>query len=184
MARVRHAAEHQSIEEVKHRQKTHPRPWSPQRWLIIYNALIEPRKAEEIARPCGLSQGRVHQVISTYNRFGVQAVETPGKGGRRHESLSLEEEKQWLAPFLVRAQAGEIATAGEVQLAFEARIGHEVDESTMYRFLKRHRWRKLMPRPNHPQASIQQQEHFKNTLQGRFRRQLPHGKQKRSDRSS
>jgi transposase len=184
MARVTHAAEHLSIEEVKHRQKTDPRPWCRQRWLIIYNALIEPRKAEEIARHCGVSKGTVHQVISTYNRFGVQGVETPGKGGRRHEYLSLEEEKQLLAPFFVRAQAGEIATAAEVQLAFEARIGHEVDESTIYRLLNRHGWRKLMPRPKHPQASIEQQEHFKKTLQRRFRRQLQHGKQKMNDRSS
>jgi len=33
--------------------------------------LYEPRKAEEIARHCGVSKGMVHQVISTYNRFGL-----------------------------------------------------------------------------------------------------------------
>ena len=47
--------------------------------------LYEPRKAEEIAKHCGVSKGMVHQVISTYNRFGVEAVETAGRGGRRHE---------------------------------------------------------------------------------------------------
>ena len=46
MARVTRAATHLSIEEVKHRQKTDLRPWCRQCWLIIYNALIEPRKAE------------------------------------------------------------------------------------------------------------------------------------------
>jgi len=43
MARVTHAAAHVSIEEVKHRLKTDPRPWCRQRWLIIYNALVEPK---------------------------------------------------------------------------------------------------------------------------------------------
>jgi hypothetical protein len=47
--------------------------------------LYEPRKAEEIARHCGVSKGMVHHVISTYHRFGVEAVETAGRGGRRHE---------------------------------------------------------------------------------------------------
>jgi len=106
----------------------------------------------------------VHQVISTYNRFGVAAVETPGKGGRRHQYLTLEEEKAFLAPFFSRAEKGEIATAGEIKRAFEAQIGHEVDESTIYRLLKRHRWRKPVPRPVHPKANQEAQEQFKKTF--------------------
>jgi transposase len=105
----------------------------------------------------------VHQVISTYNRLGIAAVETPGKGGRRHQYLTLEEERAFLAPFFSRAQKGEIATAGEIKHAFEAHIGHEVDESTIYRLLKRHGWHKPVPRPVHPQAKPEAQEQFKKT---------------------
>lgn len=181
MARVTRAVAHLSAEEVKRRLKHDPRPWCRQRWLIIYNALIEPRKAEEIARHCGVSKAMVHQVISSYNRQGVKAVETPGRGGRRHEYLSLEEEKQFLAPFFARAESGEIATTIEVKLAFEARIGHEVEESTIYRLLDRHGWRKLMPRPKHPKGNKEEQEHFKKTLRRRFKRQLQHGKPMTSD---
>ena len=65
--------------------------------------LYEPRKAEEIAKHCGVSKGMVHQVISTYNRFGVEAIETPGKGGRRHQYLTFSEEKEFLAPFFTQA---------------------------------------------------------------------------------
>jgi transposase len=122
MARVTRAVSHLSAEEIKQRLKHDSRPWCRQRWLIIYNALIEPRKAEEIAKHCGVSKATVHQVISTYNRLGVEAVETAGRGGRRHEYLSVEEEKQFLAPFFARARSGEIATATEVKLA-SARTG-------------------------------------------------------------
>src|SRR6266699_3939222 len=139
MARVTRAVSHLSAEEIKQRLKHDSRPWCRQRWLIIYNALIEPRKAEEIAKHCGVSKATVHQVISTYNRLGVEAVETAGRGGRRHEYLSVEEEKRFLAPFFARARSGEIATATEVKLAFEAQVGHEVEESTSYRLLDRHR---------------------------------------------
>ena len=45
-------------------------------------------------------------------------------------SLRVEEEQQFLAPFFARARSGEIATATEVKLAFEARGGHEVEERT------------------------------------------------------
>ena len=117
MARVTRAASHLSAEEVKQRLKHDARPWCRERWLIIYNALVEPRKAEEIARHCGVSKGMVHQVISTYNRFGVAAVETSGKGGRHHDYLSVEEEREFLAPFFARAQKGELTTAGEIKRA-------------------------------------------------------------------
>ncbi len=137
----------------------------------IYNALIDPRKAEEIAKHCGVSKAMVHQVISTYNRLGVEAVETAGKGGRRHEYLRLEEEHQFLAPFFARAERGEIATTAEIWQAFEARVGHQVDDSTIYRLLHRHGWRKLMPRPRHPKASKEAQEQFKKTLRRRWKRQ-------------
>ena len=78
MGRITRAAAYVSIEEVKSRAKNDPRAWCRQRWLIIYNALIEPRKAEEIARHCGASKATVHDVISRYNRLGVAAVETVG----------------------------------------------------------------------------------------------------------
>lgn len=179
MARVTHAAAHLPIEEVKHRLKTDPRPWCRQRWLIIYNALVEPRKAEEIARHCGVSKARVHDVISTYNRLGGAAVETAGKGGRRREYLTLKEEAQFLAPFFAQAQRGEIATVAQIQEAFEARIGHEVDDSTIYRLLNRHGWRKHMPRPRHPQTDLQAQDQFKKNWQRRLKRQSQRDQSKR-----
>ena len=181
MARVTRAAAHLSLEEVKIRMRTDPRALYRQRWLIIYNALAQPRKAEEIARHCGVSKATVHQVISRYNRLGVVAVETPGKGGRRHQYLSLEEEAEFLAPFFARAEEGLLATTAEIWHAFEARVGHEVDDSMIYRLLDRHGWRKLMPRPRHPKADQEAQEQFKKTLRRRLKRQSQHGQPKISD---
>ena len=120
MARITRAAAHLSLEEVKSRLQNDPRPWCRQRWLIIYNALVDPRKAEEIAKHCGVSKATVHQVISLYNWWGVTALETPGKGGRRDVYLTMEEEQQFLAPFFARAQTGETApfTACSVAIAW------------------------------------------------------------------
>lgn len=173
MARVTHAAPHLSLTEVKHRMKTDPRTDQRQRWLSIYNALVEPRKAEEIARHCGVSKATVHAVISRYNRLGVAAIETPGKGGRRRQYLTLEEEKEFLAPFFAQAERGEIAAVEEIWRAFEQHIGHEVDDSTIYRLLHRHGWRKLTPRPRHPKSDLETQEQFKKTFPHRWMRQLP-----------
>ncbi len=164
MVRVTRAKAHLSVEEVKLRLKIDQRPWCRQRWFIIYNALVEPRKAEDIARHCGVSKATVHQVICTYNRLGVAAVETPGKGGRRHEYLRLEEETEFLAPFFTRAEVGEIATVAQIQHTFEERVGCKVDDSTIYRLLNRHGWRKLVPRPRHPKVDSQAQEQIKKNF--------------------
>lgn len=169
--RVTRAAPHFSVEEVKQRMGRDPPFWIRQRWWIVYNALIAPRKAEEIAQHTGVSVTTVRRVISSYNREGLAAIETPGKGGRRHEYLTTEQEQEFLAPFFARGQNGELATAGQIKRAFELRVGHEVEESTIYRLLHRHGWRKLVPRPRHPQANADEQATFKNPFRARERRQ-------------
>src|SRR5215471_17226649 len=128
MARMTRAAAHVTVEEVKKRMTSDPHPLYRQRWLISYNALVEPGKAQDIARHCGVSKATVHAVISSYNRLGIAAVETAGKGGRRSGYLSLEEEREFLAPFFGRAERGELATTAEIWRAFEECVGHEVDD--------------------------------------------------------
>ena len=103
MARITQAAPHLSIEEVKTRLQLDSRPFCRQRWLIIYNALVDPREASEIAKHTGTTAVLVHRVIASYNRLGVSAVETAGKGGRRRQSMSLTEEQALLAPLFSRA---------------------------------------------------------------------------------
>jgi transposase len=162
------------VEEVKRRMKMDPRSWVRERWGIIYHALMSPRKAEEIARDTGVSVTTVRRVISNYNRLGLAAIETPGKGGRRHEYMSLEQERSFLQPFFARAAQGEIATAEEMKLAFEAEVKHEVHITSIYRLLDRHGWRKLVPRPRHPKANPEEQAAFKKTLRRRFKQHWPH----------
>jgi transposase len=161
MARITRAALHLSVEEVKYRMKNDPRYWCRNRWYIIYNALIDPREAIEIAKHTGVSVSTVHNVISDYNRLGVASVETAGKGGRRSEYLTLKEETDFLQPFFERAAQGEIATAAQIKQEFEHRIGHEVNKTTIYRLLDRHQWRKLVPRPSHPKSKKEEQEQFR-----------------------
>jgi transposase len=164
MARITRAAPHISVEEVKERMNNDPNPLYRKRWLIIYNALVDPREAKDIAKHTGVSVKTVHKLISTYNRLGIAAIETPGKGGRRNEYLTFEEEKELLTPFFERAKKGELTTAAQIKQAFEKRVGHKVDETTIYRLLKRHEWRKLVPRPFHPKADKEEQRLFQQNF--------------------
>jgi transposase len=170
---VTKAAHHFSIEEVKKRMNEATRPLSRKRWSIIYHALVDPQPAEAIALHCGVAKDTVHKLISHYNRFGLAAIETPGKGGRKRFYLTIKQEEQFLQPFFDRAAKGEIATCAEIHTAYEARIDGSVDESTIYRLLARHGWRKVVPRPKHPKADRQKQEEFKKTSRRSLNRQSP-----------
>ena len=117
--RITRAARHLPAEAVHERIRGEKRPWRRQRWEIIYQALTAPRQAEDIARTVGVSPSTVHRVIATYKQAGVAAIETPGKGGRRHQHLTLSQERAFLEPFRARAARGEIATAAEIQRAYE-----------------------------------------------------------------
>ncbi|SRR6266851_5497485 len=168
---VTKAEHHFSVEEVKKKMDEATRPLYRKRWRIIYHALVDPQPAEVIALHCGVAKDTVHKLISHYNRFGKTAIETPGKGGRKRFYLTIEQEKQFLQPFFERAKKGEIATCAEIHAAYEARVDRSVDESTIYRLLARHGWRKVIPRPKHPKAEKEVQETFKKTSQRLLNRQ-------------
>ncbi len=163
MSRITRAAAHLSVDAVKAKLQFAATVTQRRRWLIVYNALVDPRPARQIALHTGVSLATVRLVISTYNRLGPAALDTPGKGGRRNAYLTVTEEQAFLAPFFARAARGEIATSTEIHHALEAHVGHAVHQSTVYRLLERHRWRKLVPRPTHPQADPVAQEAFKKT---------------------
>jgi transposase len=151
---------HLSAEEVKERMGKDPNPLYRERWSIIYTAQVNPREAKEIARDIGVSVSKVHTLIPRYNKFGVSAVETIGKGGRYNENMSIGEEKELLETFFDRAAKGEIVTAKQIKQGYEQKVGREVDESTIYRMLERHMWRKIVPRPIHPKADREAQQEF------------------------
>ena len=163
MSRITRAAGHLSSDAVKAKLQVAPNATQRRRWLIVYNALVDPRPASSIALHTGVSVATVRLVISTYNRVGPAALDTPGKGGRRNEYLTTSEEQAFLAPFFARAIQGHIATATEIRHALEAHLGHAVHPSTVYRLLARHGWRKTVPRPAHPHVAPTAQEAFKKT---------------------
>jgi transposase len=82
-------------------------------------------------------------------------------GGRRRAYLTFEEEKEFLSGFFEAASKGGILVVSEVRSALEDRLGHKVAETTVYRMLDRHGWRKIVPRRRHPKADKLAQEEFK-----------------------
>lgn len=119
--------------------------------------------AAEIAQLLGWSTATVHVLHSRFAKEGDAIFDLRGRGGRRHQHLSEDQEQDLLAPFVERAQAGGMLTVAEIQRAYQAQVGKTVAPSTIYRLLDRHGWRKVVPRLRHPKADVTAQAAFKKT---------------------
>jgi transposase len=121
----------------------------------------EGKTQREIIKTVGTSRSTLNRVVLAYKQGGLEGLEPCSPGGRRRENLTLEEERKLIASFAKAAGAGELLTISELQAAYEKAIGHKTGSSTIYALLARHGWRKLMPRPHHPQRNVGAQRYFK-----------------------
>ena len=163
MGKVINVQPHLTVEDIDHRLKTMSAFWRIRRWLVIRHALVDPAPTKEIARRMGLSMFTVRDLLEAYNRDGPVAVDTPGKGQRQRAYLSLAEERAFLTPCIEQSRTGQLVTMRQIQAALEQQLGHRVSQSTISRMLRRQHWRKLVPRPKHPNSSKEEQEAFKKT---------------------
>lgn len=117
--------------------------------------------SSQVSRAVGWSAGRVKQIWAQYLTQGEKSLLGSERGGRYHQNLSLEDETALLRKFEERAERGQVLVVAEVKAAYEAVVRHAVAESTVYRLLARHGWRKIAPRPHHPQGKAENREEFK-----------------------
>jgi transposase len=119
--------------------------------------------APEIEELIGLTAQSIRQIQAEYFREGISTFRKSTRGGRRHQNLCLGEEKELLKPFFEKAQDSGVVAVSMIKNAYEKKLGRRVHKTTIYRMLKRHGWRKLVPRPSHPKSDINAQEAFKKT---------------------
>ena len=84
-----------------------------------------------------------------------------GWGGRRRQNMTFDEEQAILAPFFERAREGGVLIVTPIKIAYEEKTGRAVAESTIYRMLARHNWRRLAPDTRHPKGNPALQEEYK-----------------------
>lgn len=122
----------------------------------------------ETAQVIGRSKATVTRLRSRFAQ-GAEDPET-GKsqwGGRRRQNMTPDEEQAFLAPFFSLAEGGGILVVAPIQAAYERVIGRKVPESTVYRLLARHGWRKIAPGKGHPKSDPAAQEEWKKNFQKR-----------------
>ena len=75
-----------------------------------------------------------------------------------NRNMSVEQEAKVLAKFEEEADAGHELTVNEIRQGLESELGKETSVAYAYRVLKRHGWRKVMPRPKHPKAAGKEEQ--------------------------
>jgi len=152
-----------NMEEITNAMKESEKASEYRRIQCVYLGKLYPdMAAKRIGEITQYSESRVWAIHADYRKRGLSAlVET--RGGRYREYMSPAEEAVFLEPFEEKSKTGALVVVGEVKKAYEARIGKEVAESTIYRLLDRQGFRKIVPYKRHPNADAEGQEAFKKT---------------------
>ena len=133
------------------------------------------RQAQAVVLPLdyGLSLADTAQIIGVSLGWACQlrrrfihgqmagAPDAPTAGGRQRQNMSLEQEREFLAPFMEQAATGGVLVVAQIKAALDQRLGREVALASAYNLLHRHGWRKLSPDKRHPQSDPAAQEEWK-----------------------
>lgn len=109
-------------------------------------------KNKEIAEKLDTSAKVVSHWVCIYMKNGIEGLSQKKRIGN-HRNMSYEEESELLSDFFEQAQKGQIVEVSEIKKVYVEKVGHDIGNSQIYYVLKRHGWRKVMPRSKHPKKA-------------------------------
>jgi transposase len=144
-----HISEEQLAELMQVRKKNKDKNIEKRMEALVLHA--QGKKMAEIAEKTGYSKDYISKLAAKYCKEGITAIAEKHYPGN-HRNLSYAEEEALLEPFKKKADAGQMVEISAIKAAYEEKIGRslERDHGQIYRVLKRHGWRKVMPRSKHP----------------------------------
>ena len=107
---------------------------------------------KEISTATGYAISHISNLIRLYAEEGLEAVAGNHYQGNRR-NMSIEEEAELLAGFQKQAEQGRMLDTRVIADAYEKAVGHPIGSGQIYRVLRRHGWRKVMPRSKHPKKA-------------------------------
>jgi transposase len=118
---------------------------------------------KHISEITGLSISRVNDVHSLYKKHGEEIVYLKTRGGRNHYNMTKDEELKFLTKYQSKSLKGAITTVSLLHKDLEKLLSRNIHKSGIYKMLKRNSWRKIMPRPQHPDHDQEKIDTFKKT---------------------
>lgn len=120
--------------------------------LRVIMMRYEGKKVREIAEVTGMRKNSISQLCRRYREQGLEEFIRKKATSHRY-ALTEEKEKEILSRFEAAAEAGQEITVREIKAAFDEERGKDTGRGYIYMVLKRHGWRKVMPRSRHPKAA-------------------------------
>lgn len=123
------------------------------RRLRVLMLRYEGKKLHEIAEMLGLHRVSIAQMCRRYREQGLEEY-ARNKYQSHSWLLSWEQEEEILNQF--KDETGKQVTANEIKAVLDKACGKDTGRVYVYNVLKRHGWKKKMPRPKHPKAATKE----------------------------
>ena len=121
--------------------------------------------SEKVAPIVGYRATHVRLVWKWFREGGFERLLGERRGQTRNRSHWTErEEAEFLSVFKERAEQGQIVTVKAIRKSHQALLGKPLVIGTTYNLLRRHGWRKIVPRPEHPKYRPEDAERFKEAI--------------------
>ena len=144
----------EELEQIQNARKAN-KSKQVERRLRVLVMMSEGHKNKDIAKATGYHEVYLKQLMSKYRKNGLHAL-TENHYSGNHRNMSYEEESALLETFKERAAAGQMVNTAEIKAAYEKAVGHSIGNGQIYYVLKRHNWRKVMPRSKHPKKASEE----------------------------
>ncbi len=111
-------------------------------------------KREIVAKKTGFSKQYITDLTAKYHNEGLASItENHYKGN--HRNLSWDEEEALLRSFDEAAEKGQIVEVSAIKRAYEEMTGKDYSKAhgIIYDVMKRHGFRRVMPRSKHPKSA-------------------------------
>jgi len=126
-----------------------------QKWYRKIQAVLlqaEGNSYDKIANVTKLSQRTIGRAVQTYATRGIEGLLVENRKSNNYY-MTFTQEKEFLEQFIDKATKGQVITVNDMLIEYRKETGKKMTEPAFYRLLKRHGWRKLMPRPRHPKKA-------------------------------
>lgn len=146
------AVQARSADELRHAQ------------CVLLPALLG-ATLEQTAAVLGVGRATVGRYqAKVRSRLAQPSQPIAQRGGRRRELMSLQEEREFLRPWVELSAQGTLLVVGPLRAALAQKLGRPVTHSVIYRLLARHGWRKVAPDTRHPKSEPAAQERWKKNF--------------------
>jgi len=112
----------------------------------------EGMKNEAIAEKLDTVSRVVSRWVAAFCKNGIEDI-MGGKYTSHNWNMSYDEEEAFLEKYKKQAEQGQIVEVSEIKSAYVTKVGHTIGNDQIYRVLRRHGWRKVMPRSKHPKKA-------------------------------